>query len=326
MRAFGEYARAHQLCAWCGCSGFASFEAPFLEWAERAGYAFDFASSLDLEARPELLDGRRLYLSVGHDEYWSSGMRDAVEGHIARGGNALFLSGNSCFWQVRFEDEGATMIGYKGRARSEDPMRERDPRLLTSMWSDPRIGRPETKLTGLTFSRGGYHRVAGGVPRGAGGYTIHHPRHWLFEGTGLQYGDLFGALHGVVGYECDGCAMTLVNGLPVPTGEDGCPKDFEVLASAPARLWSVDEHSNEYPSGLAQTRELGELQATAITLFGDASPQSVQRIAHGHAVLGTYTAGGTVVSCGSTDWVFGLAGGDPLVERVTRNALDRLST
>jgi hypothetical protein len=99
-----------------------------------------------------------------------------------------------------------------------------------------------------------------------------------------------------------------------------------VLASAPARIWSVDEHSNEYPSGLAQTRELGELQATAITLFGDASPQSVQRIAHGHAVLGTYTAGGTVVSCGSTDWVFGLAGDDPWVERVTRNALDRLST
>ncbi|HEY2734252.1 MAG TPA: N,N-dimethylformamidase beta subunit family domain-containing protein, partial [Polyangiales bacterium] len=278
------------------------------------------------EARPELLDGRKLYLSVGHDEYWSSGMRDTVEGHVARGGNALFLSGNTCFWQVRFEDEGATMVGYKGRALREDPLREREPRLLTSMWSDPRIGRPETKLTGLTFSRGGYHRVAGGVPRGAGGYTIQRPRHWLFKDTGLQYGDLFGALHGVVGYECDGCAMTLVDGLPVPTGEDGCPKDFEVLASAPARLWSVDEHSNEYPSALAQTRELGELQATAITLFGDASPQSVQRIAHGHAVLGTYTAGGTVVSCGSTDWVFGLAGGDPLVERVTRNALDRLST
>jgi len=43
------------------------------------------------------------------------------------------------------------------------------------------------------------------------------------------------------------------------------------------------------------------------------------------AVLGTYRAGATVVSCGSTDWVFGLAGGDPLVERVTRNALDRLA-
>jgi hypothetical protein len=200
-----------------------------------------------------------------------------------------------------------------------------DPRLLTSIWSDPRIARPETQLTGLTFTRGGYHRIAGGVPRGAGGYTIWRPRHWLFEGTDLRYGDVFGAQHGVVGYECDGCALTLVDGLPVPTGEDGCPAGFEVLATAPARIWSVDADGNEYPSGLAATREMGELQAVAYALFGDASLETCRRIAHGNSVLGTYTGGGTVVSCGSTDWVFGLAGGDPLVERVTRNALDRLS-
>ena len=36
-----------------------------------------------------------LYLSVGHDEYWSAGMRDTVEGFVARGGNAAFLSGNT---------------------------------------------------------------------------------------------------------------------------------------------------------------------------------------------------------------------------------------
>ena len=323
MRAFNNYLRAHHICAWSGSAGFASFEAPFLSWAERAGYSFDFATNADLEARPELLQGRRLYLSVGHDEYWSSGMRDSVETHVARGGNALFLSGNTCFWQVRFEDDGATMVGYKGRARREDPVR--DPRLLTSIWSDPRIGRPETQLTGLTFTRGGYHRIAGGVPRGAGGYTVWRPQHWLFEGTDLRYGDVFGAEHGVVGYECDGCALTLVDGLPVPTGEDGCPAGFEVLASAPARIWSVDAHGNEYPSGLATTREIGELQAVAHTLFGNAAPETCGKIAHGNAVLGTYTAGGTVVSCGCTDWVFGLAGGDPLVERVTRNALDRLS-
>ncbi|HMI92885.1 MAG TPA: N,N-dimethylformamidase beta subunit family domain-containing protein [Polyangiales bacterium] len=323
LSAFNAYLREHHICGWSGSAGFAAFESLFIAWAERAGYELDYATNADLEAHPELLQGRPLYLSVGHDEYWSSGMRDSVEALIARGGNALFLSGNTCFWQVRFEDGGATMVGYKGRARREDPVE--DPRLLTSIWSDPRIGRPETRLTGLTFSRGGYHRVAGGVPRGAGGYTIWRPQHWLFAGTDLHYGDLFGAEHGVVGYECDGCALTLVDGLPVPTGEDGCPAGFEVLGTAPARIWSVDEHSNELPSAFAATREMGELQAVAHTLFGNAEPESVRKIAHGHAVLGTYTAGGTVVSCGCTDWVFGLAGGDPLVERVTRNALDRLS-
>ena len=44
----------------------------------------------------------------------------------------------------------------------------------------------------------------------------------------------------------------------------------------------------------------------------------------GHAVLGTYTRGGTVFTCGSTDWSHGLRGRDPMVERITRNVLDRL--
>jgi len=34
--------------------------------------------------------------------------------------------------------------------------------------------------------------------------------------------------------------------------------------------------------------------------------------------------GGTVVNAGVTDWVLGL--GDPVVERITRNVLDRLSS
>ena len=69
------------------------------------GFAIDVATSQDLERHPEVLDGHRLFLSVGHDEYWSWGMRDAVEGFTAGGGNAAFLSGNTCWWQVRFDDE-----------------------------------------------------------------------------------------------------------------------------------------------------------------------------------------------------------------------------
>ena len=33
----------------------------------------------------------------------------------------------------------------------------------------------------------------------------------------------------VVGYECDGCELTLRDGLPVPTGTDGTPDSFTVL-------------------------------------------------------------------------------------------------
>ena len=72
-------------------------------------------------------------------------------------------------------------------------------------------------------------------------------------------------------------------------------------------------------------RAVGELEGVAHVLFGDASPANVARVAHGNAVLGCYERNGTVVTTGCTDWSYGVAGGDALVQQVTRNILDRLS-
>ena len=49
---------------------------------------------------PNLLSNYRLLVSVGHDEYWSEEMRDNVEAFLENGGNAAFLSGNTCWWAV----------------------------------------------------------------------------------------------------------------------------------------------------------------------------------------------------------------------------------
>jgi hypothetical protein len=317
-----RYILDQRVSPWSGCAGWPSWEAMFVAWAERAGYTLDFAVNSDLAERPDVVDDHRLLLSVGHDEYWSWEMRDAVDTHIEHGGHVAFLSGNTSFWQIRLEDHGRTMVCHKLRdERLADGVSE-DRR--TGMWSDPRIGRPETQMTGVTFTRGGYARIGQGVPRGAGGYTVWRPDHWLLEGTDLRYGDLLGAEHAVIGYECDGCTLTIRDGLPTPTHEDGCPAGFEVLATAPAHLWSKDSDHDEYPPGLTDLRDIGELQETAAVLFGDSSPASTARITNGHAVLGTYERGGTVVTTGCTDWTFGLAGGDPLVERITHNLLARL--
>ncbi|MFI5457631.1 MAG: N,N-dimethylformamidase beta subunit family domain-containing protein [Isosphaerales bacterium] len=45
----------------------------------------------------------------------------------------------------------------------------------------------------------------------------------------------------------------------------------------------------------------------------------------GAAVFGVYVKGGTVVTTGWTNWAHGLKGGDAVVERITRNVLDRLA-
>ena len=89
-------------------------------------------------------------------------------------------------------------------------------------------------MTGVSFTRGGYHRIGKRVTNGAGGYTVYRPGHWVFDGTGIDYGDVLGARATTVGYECDGCEYTVVDGLPEPTGSDGTPVSFEILAMVPA--------------------------------------------------------------------------------------------
>jgi hypothetical protein len=101
----------------------------------------------------------------------------------------------------------------------------------------------------------------------------------------------------IVGYECDGCEIVVRDGLPYPTGSDGTPLDFEILATAPAK-WHPDD-----------------------SLWYDRFP--ADRI--GAAVLGIYTHGGTVITTGSTDWSHGLSGNDPAVVQITKNILNRLS-
>jgi hypothetical protein len=275
---------------------FATWEMHFVRWAEKAGYALDYAVNSDLEFSPDLLDGYKLVLSVGHDEYWSAPMRDALEKFIASGGNVAFFSGNTCCWQVRSEEGGRALACWK-QAYKADPLYAKGERkLLSTLWSHYLVGRPENQLTGVGFLYGGYHLSHGQFMDGSGAYTVHRPDHWLFAGTKLARGSAFGGKSTIVGYECDGCELVWKDGLPSPTYRDGTPKTFTVLATAPAR-WHPDD---------CEWYEKWEKGRT------------------GNAVLGVYTRGGTVVTVGSTDWSHGLRDNDPYVMRITQNVLDRL--
>jgi hypothetical protein len=317
---FRTWAALHNLSRWSGSAGWHNWERSFARWAEREGYAVDVAVNADLALHPDVLDGYRLAVSVGHDEYWSWEMRDTLEAFVARGGNVAFFSGNAVCWQVRFEDDGNTMVCYKDRYQ-EDPVFAADHRRATTLWSSQVVGRPENHLTGLSFTRGGYIRMGNAVPRGSGGFTAWRPGHWAFQGTDLRYGDMFGTSNAIAAYEVDGCEWTLSmqDGLPVPTGRDGTSGNLVILATAPACLWSRHELPSRYrPSAH------GDLEATALAVFGDDAPEHVRRLSHNHAVMGSFTRGGTVFSAGTTDWSYGLEGHDPTVERITRNVLDRL--
>jgi hypothetical protein len=131
---------------------------------------------------------------------------------------------------------------------------------------------------------------------GDGAFEVHRPDHWIFAGTEIKRGDKFGGAATIVGYECDGCEIEMKDGLPFPTHRDGTPESFTILATSPAK-WHPDD-----------------------ALWYDKFPKG--RV--GAAVLGVYTKGGTVFTCGSTDWAHGFTGKTPVVEKITQNILERL--
>ncbi len=278
-------------------SQFEKWEEPFVRWAEQNGFELEYAANSDLEFIPDLLNNYKLVLSVGHDEYWSSPMRDALEAFIGNGGNVAFFSGNTCCWQVRSEDQGRSLTCWKQSFNSDPLFRSDDERLLSTAWSHHLVKRPENQLTGVGFLWGGYHRSHGQFMDGSGAYTIHRPEHWMLEGTGLKLNDPLGGQDTIVGYECDGCEMIWKDGLPFPTTLDGTPQTFTIVGTCPAR-WAADD----------------------CFWYGRFPKDRV-----GAAVLGVYTRGGTVFTCGSTDWAHGLQGGDANVARITSNILHRLS-
>ena len=313
-----EERRAHfsEFSIWSCAAGFANWELLFVRWAESRGIELDYATSLDLHHDAQLLDRYSLYLSVGHDEYWSAEMRDHLEHWIDQGGFAAFFSGNTAFWQVRFEEPDDTMVSFKQGFTDDPVMGTDDERLVTTMWSDPLTQRPESLMTGVSFTRGGYAHCRN-APAGSGGYTVWQPDHWAFEEVQLHTGDVIGADAVVVGYECDGCELALENGVPVSATSPATPIGFEVLGTAPARLWETED----LPSQLDDSY-VGELNWVAERLGGGDTAENRARFALGYAVMGSFQRnGGTVFTVGCTDWAYGLE--DPAISQITQNVMKR---
>ena len=253
-------------------------EEKFILWMDDKELAVEVCTGLDLHGSRIALDRYSLLLSVGHDEYWSREMRDAVEAFISSGGNVAFFSGNTCWWQVRFENGDRTMVCYK--SAPEDPLTGVDDSRVTVNWYDVPVTRPENTMTGVSF-RNGAGRWIGGVDSA---YTVTFAEHWVFEGTGLQNGQVFA--NDCVGYEADGAQLGLVGNVPVATGRDGTPVDFQVLATADLTAWDQ---------------------------FGQP----------GKGTMGMYQRQGTVFTAATTDWANGLQ--DAAVSRITQNVVSRLS-
>jgi hypothetical protein len=137
-------------------------EYPMVRWLEANGYDVSYFTGVDSDRFGALIRQHRVFMSVGHDEYWSGGQRANVEAARDAGVHLAFFSGNEVFWKTRWENsiDGSatpyrTLVCYKethaGAKIDPSP-------LWTGTWRDPRFsppsdgGRPENALTGTIFT------------------------------------------------------------------------------------------------------------------------------------------------------------------------------
>lgn len=165
-----------------------------LEWeievarfVEREGYDVSYQTDVDTDRDPGSLLRHRLVVTVGHGEYWTKGERDAFDAARDEGTNLAFMGSNTGYWQVRYEDDRHTIVGYKSAA---DP--NPDPALKTMLFRALVPRRYECALLGVAH--------IGGL--GQADYTVTAAGAadpWL-QGTGLAAG---ATLANLVGREYD---------------------------------------------------------------------------------------------------------------------------
>lgn len=314
-----EYGYANGFAKYFAAAGWAQFERHFAVWAENNGYEHDVACQVDIETHPDLIRGYDAVVIVGHDEYWSTPMRDVVDGYVENGGRIARFAGNF-LWQVRLEDNGRTQVCYKGLAHTEDPAFKETPHLLTSAWADPFVNRSGAETFGLDGTEGGYCRVGGAVPRWPGGWVVQEPTHWSLEGTDLQYGDMFGQEARTFSYEVDGVPHTFENGKIVPTSDSGAPEGMVLIASGPA---SMIEPVRDI-EGAVWFLAYADGAAKAVLRYGTTDAEAMERANYTRGFMAAFAKGaGEVFNAGSCEWVQGLRLRDSDTETITRNVLDR---
>ncbi len=250
-------------------------EYPMIRWLEANGYNVTYASGVDTDRRgTAALTQHKIFLSNGHDEYWSKQQRTNVEAARGAGLNLAFFSGNEVFWKTRWENSIAgpstayrTQVCYK---ETWDNQKIDPSGLWTGTWRDPRFsppydgGYPENALTGTIYYVDAFRKDSMLVSSAEGKL-----RFWRNTGIDtMPAGQIAQLPAGVLGFEWD---ETPDNGFQ-PTGQ--------------IRMSTTTMGVNRYS-----------------ILYGQATAPG---IATHHLSLYRHSSGALVFGAGTTQWSWGL--------------------
>ncbi len=166
-----------------GAADFVGNELPLLFHLESLGLDMTYWTDVDLHARPQLLANHRCLFSLGHDEYWSTPMRQGAATANAGGVNLAFLGANACYRQIRLQSTSVgpnrLQVCYKDAA--EDPIAQQQPALATVNWNQAPVNNPESSLIGSMYQSVG----------AKADMVVTDASSWFYDGCNLTDGHTF---------------------------------------------------------------------------------------------------------------------------------------
>jgi hypothetical protein len=195
-----------------GASDFLGLELPMVSMMESEGLDVSYTTDVNVDENPTVLARHRVFVSLGHDEYYSLAMRNALLGARSGGVNLIFLGANAIYRHIRFQASplGPDRVEVDYKDPYLDPLYGKDNLDVTPWaWRDPPNNLPEDAILGEMWECNPVHADM----------VISDASNWMFAGTGLVNGS---HLAGVVGPEFDHYSPT------PPT-----PPNVTVLAQSP---------------------------------------------------------------------------------------------
>lgn len=203
-----------------GLGDFDRYEYNLLRWVERQGYDVSYSTDVDTDLNPASLLRHRLVLIAGHDEYWSTAMRDHFTAARDAGVSLAFFGGNDSYWHVRLQSSPLGLdreeVCYKSALL--DPLATVDPQEATVRWRDAPVNQPENALLGEMYN---------GIIEGKWPLVLDAGAQPWLQGTLLHAGT---AIPDLVTGEFD---RVVQNGLT--------PSSLTILASSPLKCTTVTD-------------------------------------------------------------------------------------
>jgi hypothetical protein len=286
-----------------GAGLFFNWDFPLVKFMESKGYDMTYITDTDLEQRPTILSGHRVFVNAGHDEYYSDDMRSALQNGISGGVNLAMFSANNMYYRITWSADAA---GGANRRIFTDKNA-----LVGSTTYEWRLlpgalQHPENQIGGVMLLG-----VANDRP-----YLVSNASNWIYANTGLSTytgngttgvvtsGPGQNALPGIVGYEFDARASTTS---------------------------SLSQYSSFEPAGVT----------TVGHSFVPAGDGNATNVWH-DATVYTASSGAMVFAAGTIQWSWGVDAGynsgfcscnpggpgyvNAATQRITQNILDRFST